>query len=58
MTAVLSFMTVTLWQFHMGNKYGRIIPGVGPCGATLWQFHRVADSCTCTAVHVRDRSTP
>ena len=27
--------------------------GVGPCGATLWQFHRVADSSTCAAVHVR-----
>ena len=26
--------------------------GVGPCGPTLWQFHRVADPCTCTAVQL------
>ena len=27
--------------------------GVGPCVVTLWQFPMVADSFTCTAVHVR-----
>ena len=26
--------------------------GVGPCGATLWQFYMVPDSCTSTIVHV------
>ena len=30
-----------------------IMTGVGPCGAKLWQFPRVAGFGTCTASHVR-----
>ena len=53
-TAVLTFMRVTLLEFHMENMYGHDMDRCRPMCVTILQFPTVADSCTRTAVNVRE----